>query len=185
MKNSEMTDSELVRGCLEGNMESYRAMIERYKEYAMALAVNILANYQDAEDACQEAFLRAFQNLGKFDPEKSFKNWFYALLSNLCLDQLRKRRRFSLLFRRLRLEDGAADMTAAANPGRSSLLESGYLRRLSPKERMALYLWSQEGYSGAEIAAVIGCSMNTAHVHLFRARAKLKKQLREDKYGRS
>jgi RNA polymerase sigma-70 factor (ECF subfamily) len=166
-------------------MESYRALINRHKEYAMALAVNILANYQDAEDVCQEAFLRAFQNLRKFDLERSFKNWFSALLSNLCLDQVRKRKRFSRVFRRLQREDRAASAALPANPGSSPLLELGILERLSPKERTALYLWSQEGYSGAEIAAVMGCSLNTAHVHLFRARTKLRALLREAKNGGS
>jgi len=180
MKDGPMTDNALVRRCLEGNMESYRTLMDRYREQAMALALNILANYQDAQDACQEAFLKAFQNLDRFDLERNFKNWFYALLSHVCLDQVRKRNRFRHFIGRLRGQDRLTESVSAPNPGVPTYQAMGLLSRLRPKERTAIYLWSQEGYSGAEIAAVLGCSPKTAHVHLFRARARLKAILKEE-----
>jgi RNA polymerase sigma-70 factor (ECF subfamily) len=177
-----MTDNELVRSCLEGDMESYRALMNRYREKAMALALNILTNYQDAEDACQEASLRAYKNLGGFDVDRSFKSWFYALLSHLCLDQIRKRSTFRQFVSRLRIQDNLeAAVPAAPNPGLERHLEPRLLSRLRPKERTAIFLWSQEGYSGTEIAAVLGCSQKTAHVHLYRARTRLRAILKEEK----
>jgi RNA polymerase sigma-70 factor (ECF subfamily) len=182
MKDGPMTDNDLVRGCLKGNMESYRMLMDRYRGQALALALNILANYQDAEDACQEVFLKAFQNLDGFDLGRSFKNWFYALLSHHCLDQIRKRKRFNLFIGRLQSQERVVSaVPAAPNPGLQGSLEPRLLSRLRPKERTAIYLWSQEGYSGAEIAAVLGCSEKTAHVHLFRARARLKAALKEER----
>jgi RNA polymerase sigma-70 factor (ECF subfamily) len=182
MKDGPMTDNELVRSSLKGNMESYRTLMNRYREQAMALALNILANYQDAEDACQEAFLKAFQNLGGFDLERNFKSWFYTLLSHLCLDQIRKRSRFHHFIGRFQSQDRVtAAVPAASNPSLPPYLELKLLSRLRPKERTAIFLWSQEGYSGAEIAAVLGCSQKTAHVHLFRARTRLKAILKEEK----
>ena len=176
-----MTDNELVRSSLQGNMESYRTLMDRYREQAMALALNILANYQDAEDACQEAFLKAFQNLERFDVERSFKSWFYVLLSHLCLDQVRKRNRFRHFVGRFLSQDAtAAAVPATPNPGPSPYLGLKLLGRLRPKERTAIFLWSQEGYSGAELAAVLGCSQKTAYVHLFRARTRLKAILKEE-----
>jgi RNA polymerase sigma-70 factor (ECF subfamily) len=147
----------------------------------MALALNILANFQDAEDACQDVFLKAYKNLGRFDLERSFKNWFYALLSHHCLDQIRKRQRFYGLISRFRGQDVIAEAAPVSNPGLQHDLERRLLSRLRPKERTAIYLWSQEGYSGAEIAAVLGCSEKTAHVHLFRARTRLKAILKEER----
>jgi RNA polymerase sigma-70 factor (ECF subfamily) len=183
MKDGEMTDAELVRNSLEGDMESYRTLMNRYRGGAMAVAVNMLANYEDAEDACQDAFLRAYQKLARFDSRRSFKNWFYALLSNLCLDRIRKKKRFFKFLGRLNNEQLA---DAGRQPGRVSpagLPDLTLLRCLSPKERMALYLWAQEGCSGSEIAEALGCSEKTAHVHLFKARTKLKAFLREEKNG--
>jgi RNA polymerase sigma-70 factor (ECF subfamily) len=155
--------------------------MDRYRGQALALALNTLANYQDAEDACQEVFLKTFRNLDRFDPGRSFKNWFYALLSHHCLDQIRKRKRFNLFIGRLQNQERVVSaVPPAQNPGLQGCLEPRLLSRLRPKERTAIYLWSQEGYSGAEIAAVLGCSEKTAHVHLFRARARLKAALKEE-----
>lgn len=179
-----MTDNELVRSCLEGNMDSYRVLMERYRGRAMALALNILANYQDAEDATQEAFLRAFRSLDGFDQQKSFKNWFLALLSHFCLDLIRKRRRLHRYLDRVRREGEEPWAAPGSDPG-SRILDLSLLSRLRPKERIVLYLWSQEGYSGAEIAAALECSEKTAHVHLFRARAKLKAVLKEGRNASS
>jgi len=177
-----MTDNELVQSSLQGNMESYRMLMDRYRKQAMALALNILANYQDAEDACQEAFLKAFQSLERFDLGRNFKSWFYALLSHHCLDQIRKRNRFRYFIGHFRSQNlVTAAVPAASNPGLHPQLELKLLGRLRPKERTAIFLWSQEGYSGAEIAAVLGCSQKTAHVHLFKARTRLRAILREEK----
>jgi RNA polymerase sigma-70 factor (ECF subfamily) len=181
MKDEWMTDNELVRSCREGNMESYRMLMERYRTRAMALALNILANYQDAEDASQEAFLKAFRSLDRFDPRWPFKNWFYSLLSRLCLDQVRKRGRFGLFIKRLKLEERAEAVSSTSPLGAGPNPDFSLLNRLRPKERTALYLWSQEGYSGAEIAAVLSCSQKTAYVHVFRARTKLRAILKEER----
>jgi len=174
-----MTDSELVRECLVGKMESYRELMDRYRDHAMAIAVNILANREDAEDACQDAFLKAYRKLGTFDAGRSYKNWFYALLSNHCLDMVRKRTRFKGFLGRFRHEvsGGSSGEPKAQRPPDG--LDFRYLQPLAPKERTALYLWAQEGSSAAEIAAVLGCRPNTAAVHLHRARTKLRALLKE------
>jgi RNA polymerase sigma-70 factor (ECF subfamily) len=175
-----MTDSELVRECLEGRADTFRILMDRYRDHAMAVAVNILMNREDAEDACQEAFLKAYRKLGTFDAGRSYKNWFYALLSNHCLDLARKRTRFKGFLGRLRHEVPGVS-TAERRAGRNAEgLDFRYLRPLAPKERTALSLWAQEGYSTAEIAAVLGCSPNTAAVHLHRARVKLRTMLKEE-----
>jgi RNA polymerase sigma-70 factor (ECF subfamily) len=175
-----MTDSELVRECLEGRTDSYRELIGRYRDSAMAIAVNILMNREDAEDACQDAFLKAYRKLNTFDGGRSYKNWFYALLSNHCLDVVRKRTRFKGFLGRFRHEEPNVSPATGKAPASAEGLDFRYLRPLAPKERMAIYLWAQEGYSPAEIAAFLGCQPNTAAVHLHRARLKLKTMLKEN-----
>ncbi len=172
-----MTDSELVRECLAGRQESFRALMDRYRSDAMAVAVNILANREDAEDACQEAFLKAYRGLGRFDADRSYKAWFIAVVSHHCLDLVRKRTRFRGFLGRFKHENPAAGPPTA--PGPSGGLDFSFLRPLTPKERTALYLWAQEDYSAAEIAAVLECSPATASVHLHRARTKIRTLLKE------
>ena len=179
-----MNDNDLIKDCLRGNMESYRELMIKYKDYAMAVALNVLTNYEDAQDACQEAFLNAFQNLARFDLRQSFKNWFYALLFHRCLDHLRKRKRFTNMLVKFRKENRTVNNILQKAQASVHSVEFTILKRLSPKERISLYLWSQEGYSGSEIASVLGCSAKTVHVYLYKARKKLKALLREKNDGK-
>ncbi len=179
-----MEDRELVQDCLQGKVESYREVMNRYSAQAMAVAMNMLMNAQDAEDACQEAFLRAFRNLDRFDFERSFKNWFYAVLSNICLDHLRGRKRRTGLLQKYQREGGAAVVTdPAPDPPRRPGLDPKFLARLAPRERLCVYLWAQEDCSGPDIAAVLGCSPATANVYLHRARRKLKSAIQEGQHA--
>jgi RNA polymerase sigma-70 factor (ECF subfamily) len=181
MKNGQMDDNELIKNCLQGNTASYRLLMEKYGGYAMAVALNILMNYPDAEDVCQEAFLKAYQNLNKFDLQKNFKNWFSTVLYNLCLDTIRKRKHFRNLLGLFRSEQREAAPPRAGDPPVDFAQEFRWLRCLSPKERLSIHLWAQEGYTGEEIASVLKCSPKTAHVYLWKARRKIKTLLRENK----
>jgi len=179
MKIEEMEDHEAVVRCLEGETAAFKQIMDRYKEYAMAIALNMLMNREDAEDACQDAFVATFRNLNRFDPRRNFKNWFASILCHGCLSRIRKRKRFRLFLGRFGSEQPMA--FEAPSSLTSSLPDSipYAMNHLGPKERLALYLWSREGFSGEEIAAVLGCSRKTAYVHLYRARVKLKTLLAE------
>jgi len=107
-KDNHMDDTQLLQSCLDGNVEDYKKVIERYKGKALALAWNYTGNREDAEDACQDAFLKAYLNLGSFDVSKSFKDWFYTILCNRCKDKLRKRRRFQIYNLRIEGEPARA-----------------------------------------------------------------------------
>jgi RNA polymerase sigma-70 factor (ECF subfamily) len=172
-----MNDNQLVRECLRGDTEEFKKIVEKYRGKVMAMALNILGNREDAEDACQETFLQTYSNLDRFDMEKSFSNWLLSILYKRCLDQLRKRRRFFAFYKRAK---GEAEESIGSprlrlskqNPHLHSLLE-----RLSPKERTTLHLWAGEGYTSKEIAEVLKCSPNTARIHLHKARKKIKSLL--------
>ena len=154
-------------------------IVERYSAPAMALAMNVLGNRTDAEDACQELFIQVFRHLKSYDKDKSFKNWVYTILYRRCLDQLKRRRRSAELVRKIGRE---TPLTTPANPGHSLSprnLPSGLLERLKAKERTALCLWANEGYTAQEISEVLRCSASTARVYLFQARKKIKKLLEQ------
>jgi RNA polymerase sigma-70 factor (ECF subfamily) len=172
-----MDEKQLIEGCLQGHMEDFRIIVETYSAPAMAMAMNILGNWADAEDACQEAFIQVFRNLARFDVKKSFKNWLYAILYRRCLDQLRRRRRSFGLVKKMQLE---ALPARTLNPGPwpdDKSLPSKLLDHLKPKERIVLSLWANEGYTAQEISEVLCCSSSTARVYLFQARKKIKNLL--------
>ena len=140
----------------------------------------MLGNREDAEDACQETFIRVYSNLDKFDLQGSFKNWFYTILSNRCLDLLRKRRRFYSFFRKMKAENTASSSVQSSSSSESQPLGQNILQGLSPKERVVLCLWASEECSSVEIGRVMKCSPSTARVLLFKARKKIKNKMEKE-----
>jgi len=174
-----MDEQELIAGCLRGRMEDFRMIVERYTAPAMALAMNILGNRDDAEDACQELFIQVYRHLKSYDKERSFKNWVYTILYRRCLDHLKRRRQSAELVKKMGRE---TVLTTPVNPGHSHpprSLPSDLLGLLKAKERTALCLWANEGYTAQEISEVLRCSASTARVYLFQARKKIKKSLEQ------
>jgi RNA polymerase sigma-70 factor (ECF subfamily) len=172
-----MDDKQLVGGILQGNRQDFRKIVDAYTGAAMALALNILSNRDDAEDACQEAFIQVYRNLHHFDMSRSFKTWFYTILYRRCLDQLKRRRRARELVSKVEREPSLfqpQDPEATSEP---RYVPSHLLERLNPKERTALCLWANDGYTAQEISEVLRCSASTARVYLFQARKKIKRLL--------
>ncbi len=152
----------------------FKEFVDRFGGPAMALAINVLGNKEDAEDACQEAFIRVFRNLERVDAEKNFKNWVYTIIYHCALDILKKRRKARRLFEVIRNESQSSGRPNHSPAGGRELLSGDVLKRLNLKERTALSLWANEGYTSAEISEVMGCSSGTARVHLYNARRKIK-----------
>jgi RNA polymerase sigma-70 factor (ECF subfamily) len=175
-----MDDREMIRDVLQGRSEAFRQLMTEYAPAALALAVNVLGNRQDAEDACQEAFLQVYRHLHRYDPGLSFKNWLYAILYRRCLDFLRSRRRSLRMVAKIRTQlNPERDSTPSASSS-SSGLNPEWLGRLSARERAALALWAVDGFTSREIGRALGCSASTARVTLFQARKKIRSLLLRD-----
>ncbi len=172
-----MEDRYIIAACLRGNGEEFKKVVDKYKSSVMAIAMNILGNREDAEDACQETFIQVFRNLDRFDARLSFRSWLYTILFHRCLDQLKRKRRFRNLTRKVMNEPSRPLASQAYYPEKKRWLSRDLLKRLSPKERTALCLWANEGYTAVEISEVLRCTASTARVYLFNARKKVKKLL--------
>lgn len=166
-----MERKELIRPGEKGGKE-FEKIVENYGAQAMAFAMNILGNRQDAEDACQEAFFQVYRHLEKYDSQRSLKTWLLAILYRRCLDLLRKKRRFFNFLEKARHQPLVAseELPFLQSQG----LSTDLLRCLKAKERAALSLWACEGCTSEEISQVLGCSASTARVYLYQARKKLK-----------
>jgi len=175
-----MEDFRLIQGCLMGSEEDFRRLMHKYTGKAMAMALNLLGNKEDAEDVCQDTFVRIYNHLESFDFNRNFKDWMYAILHNRCMDLLRKRVRFSkyAVYQSGGMNENRDE--GLTTPPKAKKLPSEFLKRLSPKERTALVLWANESYSSEEIAEVLRCSASTARVFLYKARKKIKNCLEED-----
>ena len=87
------TDEELVARCVEGDTESFNALMQRWERPIYRLAYRLIGREDDARDVCQETFLRAFRGLKNFRSEAKFSSWLYRIAINLCRDWVRRARR--------------------------------------------------------------------------------------------
>jgi len=169
-----MNEKEVILECKQGDFEIFHKIVDMYSGKVLAVALNILKNKQEAEDACQEAFLKAFLHIDKFDIQKDFKAWIYSIVCHQCLDQIRKKKRFYNFFNKMKKETSEISNPKSVKPKQRDSLPSRLLDVLNPREKVALCLWANEGYTGEEIAQSMRCSASTARVHLFKARKKIK-----------
>jgi RNA polymerase sigma-70 factor (ECF subfamily) len=160
--------------------EGFENIVREYRPPAMALALNVLGNREDAEDACQDTFVSAYHSLESHPIPASLKSWILTILYRRCLDILRRRQRSIRLAHRVqtelprRISNPGVPPNNRASPTKKLALSQSVLQALTEKERLAISLWANEDYSAPEIAGILGCSQATARVHLFRARRKIK-----------
>jgi RNA polymerase sigma-70 factor (ECF subfamily) len=186
-------DDQLIREAQAGQRTSFDALVRRYDQSVLRLALHMLGNEQDAQDVHQEAFIKAYRHLGNFRFECSFYTWLYRIVTNLCLDQLRRRKS--------RREDPATVLDASgdemdlmanitddrsmANPARElerkvmsqSIHEA--LDRLTPRERTVFELKHYQGLKLRTIGEMLSTTEETAKNTLFRATRKLRASLAE------
>jgi len=174
-------EKKLVNQACSGCEESARTLVETHQDRLYAFVWRILRNHHEAEEICQEAFLRAFSSLESFSADYRFSTWLFTIGYRLCLNHIRRRKSLT----------GELDFTAMASsePDASyQVAESEEARRLkneiwsavdqlSVPQRAAVILFYREGMSCDSIAKMLGIPMATAKSHLHRARAKLRESL--------
>lgn len=181
-------DPELVRRCQEGDHQAFRALVERYEGRIYNLACSIVADREEARDAAQTAFIRAYQALPGFRADAGFYTWLYRIAVNVCLNAVQKerRRRDSTSLDDL-LETGHFTpeqlwerRTPHNDLERLRLQEiiREIMGRLSPDHRLVIVLKDIEGLSQEEISETLSCSVGTVKSRLSRARAHLRDLLR-------
>lgn len=169
-------DGELVALALRGHPEAFATLVERYDRAVYHLAYRTLHDVEDARDATQEAFFKAFRSLRTFKPGARFSTWIFAIAYHGCCDRLSRRKRYS--------SDELPDR-ADSSPGPEqqtiALDEAQRLRsaidRLPEKYRTVVTLYHLQGKQYDEIATVLGLPMGTVKTHLFRAKEQLRRLL--------
>jgi RNA polymerase sigma-70 factor (ECF subfamily) len=174
-----MDDRQIIDRCLTGDREAFDVIVNRYQSGVLSLAWSVLGCREEAEDAAQEAFFRAYENLSDFGPPLNLKNWIFAIAFHRCLDRLRSRKTESKARERWAWEDRGGGGDSGPERSLEALAVLGpHWKRLSAKERTALALAVVEGYSAAEIAEVLHCAESTARVHVFKAKRKLRRWMK-------
>ncbi|MBM3500067.1 MAG: sigma-70 family RNA polymerase sigma factor [Armatimonadetes bacterium] len=176
-------DDRLVQRTLAGDATAYGALVDRYRMRILNLTYRMLGDRERAEDAAQEAFIRAYRGLKSYRPSGRFSAWLFATASNLCIDRLRQRP-----FAHASLDEPSgrpepSDERAETDPpaayGRSETQEQVHraLGRLPGSQRLAIALVHLQGLSYEEAAEVMGVPVGTVKSHAHRARTALKRLL--------
>ncbi len=175
------SDAELVARARQGDEAAFERLVLRHQRYAFNMAYRVLDDYAEAEDATQEAFVRAWRGLPGFRREAKFTTWLYRIVHNLCLNRLPRLRRE--LLQTEPLEEVLANPDPAP-PDRFDAQERmaflhAQLERLPEKYRLVLTLRYLQDFSYAEIAAALDLPMGTVKTHIHRARRLLTERLRQ------
>lgn len=166
----DLADPDLIAAHLAGDQAAFGVLVARHRDRAWAVALRTLGNPEDAADAVQEAFVKAYRTVASFRGDALFTTWLHRIVVNACLDLVRRQRPTS------QLDETAAAIADPANPverldtGRDVLAA---LARISPEQRAAIVLVDLEGYSVEEAAGVLDCAVGTVKSRCHRGRVQL------------
>jgi RNA polymerase sigma-70 factor (ECF subfamily) len=183
-------EAALIQAAQRGDTDAFERLVRAYDQGVLRLATNMLRSAEDARDVYQEAFLKAYRNLGSFRFECSFYTWLYRIVTNICLDHMRRRRVRREEPALLETSGGPVDRTLTLEEGRAigdperSLLSrqieervATALEGLTPRERMVFELRHYQGIRLAAIGQITGTSEEAARNCLFRATRKMRAAL--------
>jgi|SRR5215469_6892905 len=186
-----MDNTQLIRAAQQGDAAAFEQLVYQYDRAVLRVAIHLTGSAEDGQDIYQEAFLRAFLKLPSFRFECSFYTWIYRIVTNLCLDHLRKqrlRRQYSATLsspdrQEYDLLNQVPDERAVASPERSFAVQVHRehivraLEKLSPRERTVFELKHYHGMQLKTVAGILNTTEGTVRNTLFRATHKLRAQL--------
>jgi RNA polymerase sigma-70 factor, ECF subfamily len=178
-------ETEIIRRAKAGDPQAFSVLVERYQRRVVGVAQAVVHNPDDAVELAQETFVRAYENLAKFESRSSFSTWLYRIAANLSIDFRRREGRHTVL----RGEEAENELDRLPSPRGNSFQETarGELNRrindalneLTPEHRAVILLREVEGLSYDEISDVLDCPRGTVMSRLHYARNRLKTILKD------
>jgi RNA polymerase sigma-70 factor (ECF subfamily) len=176
-------EAELVAACLKGDVAAQRALFRREFPRVNATIYRILGPTREVDDLVQETFIAAFRGLAKFRGESRLSTWIDRIAVRVAFDHVRTRSRVPVP---LGLTPGSEDVMGGSIPDAQAHARDGLRRlyaelsRLTPEARTAFALYAIDGRSIADVAKLVGTSIVTAKLRIWRARRELMKRAAED-----
>lgn len=178
-----MNEHDLVRRALDGDSAAFAALVDQHAPACLRFATRMLGNRDDAEDATQEAIVRAYRALAVYDGRATFRAWLFAILVNRCRSMLTTRARRERWFRTD--EAAVASATVSADLNAELRIElTRALATLPAEQREAFLLKHVEQLEYTEIAAVTGVGVSALKMRVQRACTRLKEVLQEYDHAR-
>lgn len=181
-----LSDDEIINNIRGGAKHQLAQLVDRYKDQAMTLVVRMLKNREDAEEVVQDAFVRAYNGLDKFEGNAKFSTWLYRIVYNLCLTKISKQRK---LPQSVDIDDGeeihfadeqAIDPHMELESKDVVALIRRIIERMPERYSSILSLFYFQELSYDEICEVTQLPLGTVKAHLFRARNMLQQRLADE-----
>jgi len=181
--NEKMT-SDLIEKSLRGDGSAYRKLVEAFQSMIYRVSFRMLADEEEAKDVVQETFIKAWENLLKFNTSMKFSTWLYKIATNNCLDRLKSSR--------YREKQQSIDINSinVINEAKENTIESNMINRelvilikfltknLSPKQKVVFTLHEIEGYNNEEVKEITGFSNAKIKSNLYLARKTIRERLK-------
>ena len=173
------TESDIIKQCKDGNREAFRWVVQQHQRLVFSLALKMLADEEEAKDVVQETFIRVWQRISDYNPQKPFTTWLYTIASRLCLDHLKQMRRI------LPLPEDESVLQRFANDEQQTLENSEWVsivrmlaEGLSPKQKLVFTLCQLEGLPSAEVEQITGLDARQVKSNLYVARQTIREHLK-------
>ena len=179
-----VNEKELVLRAKNGEIRAFEELVAEYQSVVFNVALKILCNHDDAADMAQEALIKAFKNISRFEGKSKFSTWLYKITYNVCIDDLRRNKKMNVRSIDETYDDGDDAIIEPVDPAPTP--EESYISKeraqflhaaidsLSPEHRTAIIMRDVNGFSYEEIAKIQGCSLGTIKSRINRARNQLK-----------
>lgn len=186
-----MSDLEklLVKKSQSGDVESFELLIGSYDKRAYNIAYRVMGNEEDAKDMAQEALIKVFRSLKDFKGQSSFSTWLYRIVTNVCLDELRRKKneKYVSMDSTIQTDSGELNMELCSDKETPEIvyerveqreLIKNAIRELNEEYRSAIVLRDIQGFSYDEISSILDCSLGTVKSRINRARTMLRDKLK-------
>ena len=175
----------LLQGCRKQDRQSQKLLYKQFYGYAMSVCIRYTRNYEDALEVMNDAFLKVFTKIDRYDPDRQFKSWFRKILVNCSIDKINKELKNK---NHIEIEDlDIPDQQMKQEQIQTSNELIDLVQKLSPAYRSVFNLYVIDGYSHEEIGEMLGISVGTSKSNLAKARMRLREllvKIDKDEYSR-
>lgn len=169
-------DIEVINAIRSGETDRYRELVDRYKDYVFTITLRILPDPNDAEEASQDTFMKAFKNLHRFEEKSKFTTWLYRIAFNTAISYTRKRRISTTDIDGIKISKFEASSDSLEAEDRSRHIEQA-MKNLLPMDALLLTLYYLQEMSTDEISKITNLKNSAIKVKLFRARKRMAQEL--------
>lgn len=178
---AESTSQEIIARAMAGNTEAFRVVVMQNQAFAYSVSYRFLGNAEDAEDIVQEAFIRLWKNLHKYNPEVKLRTWLYRIIVNLCLDFLKsthgQQRKNKVDVEQVLHYSSGPDRPMHANELNELIQEAA--ATLTPRQKAVFILRDLEDLSVEEVCHILSMSAGNVKSNLYYARQHMGEKLKK------